>query len=193
MAEGKARAVSRPRFFRSGSEFRRWLAAHHSDTPELLVGFHHKGSGRGGITYHEALEEALCFGWIDGLTRSLDDGRYTIRFTPRRPNSNWSTANVKRVERLIELGRMEPPGLEAFGRRDRSEAGRQSYDTRRGLGEAEKRVFRQHPEAWGFFQAQAPSYKRTTGWWVVSAKREETRRRRLDTLIAHSARGERVP
>jgi uncharacterized protein YdeI (YjbR/CyaY-like superfamily) len=193
MAEGKARAVRRPRFFRSPSEFRRWLAAHHGDTPELLVGFHRKGTGRGGITYHEALDEALCFGWIDGLTRSLDDGRYTIRFTPRRPNSNWSAVNVKRAQQLIELGRMEPPGLAAFERRDRSEAARFSYETRRGLGESEEQVFRRHPEAWAFFEAQPPSYRRTIGWWVVSAKREETRRRRLDALIAHSARGERVP
>jgi uncharacterized protein YdeI (YjbR/CyaY-like superfamily) len=185
--------MSRPRFFRSPSEFRRWLAAHHGDTLEVLVAFHRKGSGRGGITYHEALEEALCFGWIDGLTRSLDDGRYTIRFTPRRPNSNWSTVNVKRAEQLIDLGRMEPPGLAAFERRDRSEAARSSYEARRGLGKAEERAFRRHPEAWRFFEAQAPSYRRTIGWWVVSAKREETRRRRLDKLIAHSARGERVP
>jgi uncharacterized protein YdeI (YjbR/CyaY-like superfamily) len=184
--------VSRRRFFRSPSEFRRWLAAHHGDTPELHVGFHRKDTGKGGITYHEALDEALCFGWIDGLTRSLGDGRYTIRFTPRRPNSNWSAANVKRAEQLIELGRMEPPGLAAFERRDRSEAARHSYKTPRGLGEAEERAFRRHPEAWRFFESQAPSYRRTIGWWVVSAKREETRRRRLDELIDRSGRGERL-
>lgn len=184
----------KPRFFRSAADLRRWLAAHHASEKELIIGFYKKDSGRVGITYSEALDEALCFGWIDGVRRSLDETSYTNRFTPRRPRSNWSQVNMRRVRELIRRGRMRPPGLAAYGRRDDSRTNRYSFERESAeLAPGHRRAFRANRAAWKFFQAQPPYYRRLMAWWVISAKKEETRQRRLQALMASSARGERVP
>jgi uncharacterized protein YdeI (YjbR/CyaY-like superfamily) len=184
----------RPRFFRSAPELRRWLEDHHADAGELLIGFPKKGSGKTGISYPEALDEALCFGWIDGVRKGLDESSYTIRFSPRRPNSIWSAVNIARARELVDLGRMRPPGLAAFERRREDLSRRYSYEQGGPeLGADREKALRANRKAWAFFRAQPPSYRRMVTWWVISAKREETRQRRLDSLIEHSAKGERVP
>ncbi|MGH2635872.1 MAG: YdeI/OmpD-associated family protein [Actinomycetota bacterium] len=182
------------RYFRTPAELRRWLKAHHANGDELLVGFYKKAAKKKGVTYAEAVDEALCFGWIDGITRRIDEERYAIRFTPRRPGSNWSNVNVARVRKLIQESRMERPGLEAFERRDAKRTGVYSFErTRVAFDEDAEKTFRRRRAAWKFWEAQPPGYRRTATWWVMSAKREETRRRRLETLIGHSASGERLP
>jgi uncharacterized protein YdeI (YjbR/CyaY-like superfamily) len=183
----------KPTFFRSAGEFRAWLARHHGSAAELWVGFHKKTSGRGGITYGEALDEALCVGWIDGVRKSLDATRYTIRFTPRKPRSGWSAVNIRHVNRLMAEGRMRPSGLDAFERRDPKRAGYSFEERPRRLPPALAKRFRADTHAWAFFQAQPPSYRRTALFWVLSAKKEETRERRLTTLIACSAKEARIP
>jgi uncharacterized protein YdeI (YjbR/CyaY-like superfamily) len=185
--------MARPRFFRSPAEFRKWLEKNHDRESELLVGFYKKSSGKRGITYEEALDEALCFGWIDGVRRSVDDERSTIRFTPRRQRSNWSLKNIRRVNELTKLGRMAPPGIAAFERRDPSEAGTYSFEQANPrLDQGLERRFRRNRGAWQFWEAQPPGYRKAATWWVVSAKREETRLRRLQTLIEDSANGRRL-
>lgn len=182
------------RFFKSAAEFRKWLAKHHATEPELLVGLYKTGSSRGGLTYPAALDEALCYGWIDGLRRGLDGERWCIRFTPRKKNSIWSAVNLRHVARLTREGRMAAPGLEAFQKRNRARTGLYSFEQRaRELSSAWKREFRAERAAWAFFAAQPPSYRRTAAFWVMSAKKEETQRRRLATLIASSAAGRRAP
>jgi uncharacterized protein YdeI (YjbR/CyaY-like superfamily) len=184
----------KPRFFRSAAELRAWLERRHASERELWVGFHEKGSGRTGIGYAEALDEALCFGWIDGVRKGTGEGRYTIRFSPRRPRSVWSEANVARARALATAGRMRPPGVTAFEARDRAQTRRYSNQRRsRGLDAASERAFRANPRAWAFYRAQPPSYRRTSSWWVTSAEREDTRARRLDALIRCSANAERIP
>ena len=182
------------RFFRTPSALRRWLDAHHDDTPEIWIGLFKKASGKKGVTYQEALDEALCYGWIDGLTRRLDDERYAIRFTPRKRGSLWSAVNTKRVGELIELGRMNPAGLAAFERRDKAKTNRYSFEQARvTFTAAQEKMWKANPKARDFFKVQAPSYQKASTWWVVSAKKEETRERRLEALIDHSARGRRLP
>jgi uncharacterized protein YdeI (YjbR/CyaY-like superfamily) len=181
-----------PTYFRSATEFHRWLEKNHGDAAELFVGFHKKSSGEPSITYSEALDEALCFGWIDGVRKSVDETRYTIRFTPRRPKSKWSAVNTKRAGELKALGRMKPSGLAAFEGREQGKAG-YSYEERpRELDGACEERFRAHPKAWEFFAAQPPGYRRMIIFWVMSAKKDETRLRRLEQLIDISARGERL-
>lgn len=180
-------------YFSTGEEFREWLAEHHATADELPLGFYKKGSGRTGISYAEALDTALAYGWIDGIRRRIDDARYTIRFTPRRPGSIWSDVNLKRAAELEALGLMAPPGLAAFHGHDREKARQYSYEERaKGLDEAAEAALRANPAAWAFWQAQPPSYRRPAAWWVMSAKREETRQRRLATLIEDSANGLRI-
>jgi uncharacterized protein YdeI (YjbR/CyaY-like superfamily) len=181
------------RFFSSQSAFRKWLEQHHDQSRELWVGFYRKESGRGGITYREALDEALCFGWIDGLRKSVDDASYTIRFTPRKADSIWSEINTQRVGELTRLGRMQKPGLTAFKARDLKKSRQYSYERNNCRFEAaQENKFKENAQAWEFFRAQAPWYQRTTTWWVVSAKREETRLKRLATLIEDSEKGRRI-
>ena len=183
-----------PRFFRSALEFRRWLASHHAAAKELWVGFHKVGVGRAGIRYAEALDEALCFGWIDGVRRSIDDARWAIRFVPRTSKSYWSAINTRRASELIELGRMRPAGVKAFERRDTERTRRHTHArANAALSPAERRAFAAKRAARSFFERQPPSYQRLAAWFVVSAKREETRRKRLGILIEHSGRGERLP
>jgi len=183
----------KPAFFASQSAFRRWLETHHAGSRELLVGFYRKDSGKGGITYPEALDEALCFGWIDGLRKRYDEASYTVRFTPRKPDSIWSAVNIKRVDELIKLQRMHSSGMKVFAGRDRERANLYSYERQNSkLDPVQERRFKASRNAWDFFRAQAPWYQRTAIFWVVSAKQEATRLRRLDTLIEDSANGRRL-
>jgi uncharacterized protein YdeI (YjbR/CyaY-like superfamily) len=183
----------KPRFFKSSAEFRSWLAKNRTAASELWVGFYKKESGKGGITYSEALDEALCFGWIDGVRKSVDAASYTIRFSPRQPKSIWSAVNTRRVAALIKAGSMDPSGLEVFRNRDPGRTLLYSYERERAefTGLWLER-FRSNAAAWRFFDAQAPSYKRTVTFWVMSAKKEETRSKRLDALIAESALSRRI-
>jgi uncharacterized protein YdeI (YjbR/CyaY-like superfamily) len=183
-----------PTFFATPADFRAWLEAHHATHQELLVGFYKVGSGRPSITWSESVDEALCFGWIDGVRRSLDATSYTIRFTPRKPRSTWSAVNIKRVQELTELGRMHPAGLARFAERTDDNSAIYAYEQRHGasLEAAEEQEFRANEAAWDFFQAQPPSYRKTALWWVVSAKQEATRRRRLTMLIEDSAQGRTI-
>ena len=183
----------KPRFFADSAEFHKWLAKNHASTQELLIGFHKKSSGRKSITYPEALDEALCFGWIDGVRKSLNDDSYTIRFTPRKPRSIWSLVNVRHVERLKKESRMQPAGSAAFEARDARRTGIYSFENRpRELSSQFQKIFRANKNAWQFLNAQPPFYKRTVAFWVMSAKKEETRLSRLKRLIDASAQGERV-
>jgi uncharacterized protein YdeI (YjbR/CyaY-like superfamily) len=176
------------RFFEGPTEFRAWLDANRGEASELWVGYWKKGSGRLGITYQQSVDEALAFGWIDGLTRTIDGDRYATRFTPRRRTSNWSQANIRRVAELAAEGRMTEAGLRAFATRSARQPGEYTYETRPpDLPEPYAARFRRDGAAWRFWSAQRPSYRRSMTWWVVSAKREETRLRRLEALIAESA------
>jgi uncharacterized protein YdeI (YjbR/CyaY-like superfamily) len=182
-----------PVYFRSPADLRDWLERHHDGATELAVGFWRTSSGNCGLTWAQAVDEALCFGWIDGVRRRVDDQRYTIRFTPRRPNSSWSAVNVARVAELTAQGRMRPAGLAAFERRTPEKSGNYSYENRPAdLEGPYADQFRAEAAAWAFFRAQPPSYRRTATWWVISAKKEETRQRRLATLIEDSAHGRRL-
>ena len=184
-----------PTFFATPAKLRAWLEKHHDTASELVVGFYKKGSGKPSVTWPEAVDQALCFGWIDGIRRSLDDERYTNRFTPRRPRSNWSAVNIKRAKELIDLGLMRPAGLKAFEARMVDRSAVYSYEQRHSieLDAAYVRRFRRNKKAWEFFKAKPPSYRTAAVHWVMSAKREETRERRLDTLIDDSAHGRTVP
>jgi uncharacterized protein YdeI (YjbR/CyaY-like superfamily) len=184
----------RPTFFKSGAEFRAWLEGHHDAERELLVGFHKKASQKKGITYQQALDEALAFGWIDGVRRALDGDSYTIRFTPRKPRSIWSAVNIRRVGELTAEGRMADAGHAAFAKRDEKRSAIYAYERERAeLDPESMRLFKADKKAWAFYRAQAPWYQRTSTYWVVSAKRPETRARRLTILIQYSRDGERLP
>jgi uncharacterized protein YdeI (YjbR/CyaY-like superfamily) len=182
------------RFFAAPDAWRAWLEAHHADAREVWVGYHKRATGRPSLTWAESVDQALCFGWIDGIRKRIDDDSYAIRFTPRKARSVWSKVNVARVEELSRLGLMRPAGLAAFAARDDARSGVYSFEQEeepRLSGEQEA-AFRANRDAWAWWEAAAPSYKRAATWWVVSAKREETRARRLATLIADSAQGRRI-
>jgi uncharacterized protein YdeI (YjbR/CyaY-like superfamily) len=184
----------RPKFFSSPEAFRSWLEEHHDQERELWVGFYKRRSGKPSITWPEAVDVALCFGWIDGVRKSLEDISYTIRFTPRK-GSTWSAINLKRVQALRKQGLMHASGEKAFQQRDEGRSKVYSYEQRKTaqLGAVYEREFRANPKAWCFFRAQAPWYQRTATWWVISAKKEETRRKRLAQLIADSAQERPIP
>jgi len=185
--------VVNPRFFKSPRQFRTWLSTNHARVRELWVGFHKLASGKPSVTYHEALDEALAFGWIDGIRKSLDASSYVIRFTPRKPKSIWSVVNLARVKALIANGRMARPGMTVFERRDKTKTYRYSFEQKTvGFDRAETKRFKSNARAWSFFDAQPPGYRRVATWFVISAKKEETRARRLEVLIADSARGRRL-
>ena len=178
--------------FKSAAEFREWLQKHHDCATELWLGFYNQRSAEQGITYREALDEALCFGWIDGVRKSIDETTYKQRFTPRKEKSYWSAINIKRVQELTKLGRMAPTGVKAFERRT-SDSGKYSFESRpKKLPAWYEKQFKANDGAWKFFRSQAPWYQRTATFWVVSAKQEETRHRRLATLIGDSAAGRRL-
>jgi len=181
-------------YFAAPAAFGAWLARYHETATVLWVGYYKKGSGRPSLTWPESVDEALCYGWIDGVRRRVDDERYAIRFTPRKPNSRWSLVNVRRVKALTAASRMHPAGLAAFQRRRADATGTYSYEQRHAAAfdRGEERRFQADTAAWTFFQAEPAGYRRTATHWVTSAKRAETRRRRLETLIADSAAGRRI-
>ena len=185
---------SEPTFFATPDEFRAWLEANHETATELLVGFYKKGTGKPSITWPESVDQALCFGWIDGIRRSLGDEAYTIRFTPRKARSTWSAVNIRRVEELNRLGLMRPAGLKAFDARTEDNSGIYSYEQREQarFREEHESQFRANEAAWAFFEARPRSYRQAAVRWVETAKREETRARRLATLIEDSAAGRTV-
>jgi uncharacterized protein YdeI (YjbR/CyaY-like superfamily) len=181
----------KPRYFATPEKFRAWFAQNHDKQSELLVGFHKKGKGRASIDWPQSVDEALCFGWIDGVRRSLGADAYTIRFTPRRPTSIWSSINIRRVMVLKKSGRMAPAGLAAYQKRTRDRSAIYAYEQRATakLAPAEARKFKAAPDAWKFFSASAPWYRHKALYWVTSARRAETRVSRLARLIALSAQG----
>lgn len=183
-----------PTFFPTPGDFRAWLAENHGRERELLVGFYKVGSGRPSITWPQSVDEALCYGWIDGVRRSLGDEAYTIRFTPRKARSTWSAVNIKRMGELIAEGRVQPAGLAAFQAREESNSRIYAYENRHKavFDPALEARFRANEKAWNFFQAQPAGYRKTMTFWVMSAKQEPTRLRRLDMLMADSAAGRRV-
>lgn len=189
-----APVVSRPRFFKSPAEFRAWLEAHHATAKELWVGYHRVATGRPSLTWPESVGEALCFGWIDGIRKTVDATRYTIRFTPRRPGSNWSKVNLARARQLIKQGRMHPAGLGAL---EAGLAGRGGKDSIREsparLPPRFMKLLKSDRKAWAYYRSRPPGYQRLAAGWVTSAKKEETRLRRLAILIEASAQGKAIP
>jgi uncharacterized protein YdeI (YjbR/CyaY-like superfamily) len=182
-----------PRFFRSREAFRAWLGKHHAAEPELWVGFYRKASGKGGLTYQESVDEALCFGWIDGVKKRVDAASYMHRFSPRTRDSYWSAVNTKRFEQLVERGVVAPAGRAAFERRDRKKTAQYSFERKRAAFDpVVARAFKANADAWRFFRAQPPGYQRLATFFVMSAKQESTRLRRLALLAAKSAKGERL-
>jgi uncharacterized protein YdeI (YjbR/CyaY-like superfamily) len=185
--------LTTPTFFERPEELRAWLDEHHEHRRELWVGFRKKASGRPSVTWREAVDEALSFGWIDGLRKSLGDESYMIRFTPRKARSVWSAVNMRRAQELIDAGRMRPAGQQAFEARQENRSGIYSYEQRRAeLDEPYAAQLRANAAAWEFFRSRPPSYRKAAVWWVVSAKKEETRLRRLATLIEDSAHGRTI-
>ena len=189
-----AAATKKPAFFPSPSDFHAWLDANHARAAELLVGFYKKDSGKPSITWPESVDVALCFGWIDGVRRRIDEVSYSIRFTPRRPRSAWSAINIERVRKLTKLGRMRPAGLAAFEKRLEEKSVIYSYEQRKSakFSREFEHQFRARKKAWDFFRAQAPSYQRLATHWVTSAKKDETRRKRFARLLEDSAHSRRL-
>jgi uncharacterized protein YdeI (YjbR/CyaY-like superfamily) len=182
-----------PRFFWTPADFRKWLAANHDKSKELWVGFYKKESGKASITWPESVDEALCFGWIDGIRKKFDAESYVIRFTPRKPTSVWSAVNIRNVARLMKERRMQPAGAKAYAARTQKRSQIYSYEQRPPeMIEPYASQFRRHRPAWKFFQEQPPYYRKTLTWWIVSAKREETRLKRLGQLIEASEKGKRL-
>jgi uncharacterized protein YdeI (YjbR/CyaY-like superfamily) len=187
-------ASLKPKFFATPALFRAWLAKNHLTAGELLVGFHKRDSGRKSMTWPESVDEALCHGWIDGVRRGLDETSYTIRFTPRRAESIWSSVNIKRMTILLGQGLVTPAGRAAFERRSDEKSSIYAYERQEAatLAPAQQKQFRANREAWAFFTSQAPWYQRVMIHHVVSAKKDETRIKRLAALIAISAKGKRA-
>jgi uncharacterized protein YdeI (YjbR/CyaY-like superfamily) len=182
-----------PKFFRTSADFRRWLEENHATATELWVGFYKRDSGKPSITWPESVDQALCFGWIDGIRKRVDKISYKIRFTPRRRSSIWSAINIKRAEELARQKRMRPAGLKAFAARIENKSGIYSYEQRTTeLAEPYATHLKKNKAAWNFFGMQPPSYRKMIGWWIVSAKKEETRMARLAKLISESAKGKRL-
>jgi len=184
-----------PRFFASPDQWRAWLGENHAGEQELWVGFYKRASGRPRITWPEGVDGALCFGWIDGVRKSIDAVSYKIRFTPRKPRSIWSAINIKRVKDLSKLGLMHRAGLAAFEKRDGDRSAIYAYEQRQSatLPRKYEKQFRANKQAWSFFQSRPPWYRRTSSYWVISAKKEETRLKRLATLIDCSAGKRNIP
>jgi uncharacterized protein YdeI (YjbR/CyaY-like superfamily) len=182
-----------PIFFSGQKEFREWLEKNHSTEKELIVGYFKKDTGKPSMTWSESVDQALCFGWIDGIRRKIDDERFTIRFTPRRPGSNWSRVNIDKVEELQKEGLMTPSGMELFNKRKDKSGERYSYENQPAKFPPEmEKQFRKNKDAWSFFEKQPPSYRKVRIYWIISAKQEETKLNRLNKLIASSEKGERL-
>ena len=185
--------MAEPTFFPTEADFHRWLEANHQTAPELLVGFWKKGSGKPSIDWAQARDQALCFGWIDGIRKSLGDDAYTIRFTPRRKGSIWSKVNVERYEALKAAGLMTPAGTRAYDE-NKHKSGVYAYENaQKELTPEEEQRFRGNRAAWANWEQRPPSYRRSALYWITSAKKPETRARRLAELIAVSAEGRRLP
>lgn len=183
-----------PLFFESPQHWRGWLQRNHETARELLVGFHRVGTGRPSLTWSQSVDQALCFGWIDGVRRRVDDERYTIRFTPRRRGSHWSRVNVDKVAVLTAAGLMHPAGLAAFAGRSEERTAQAAFEQAVvELDDDSQARFEADAAAWGWFSAAAPSYRKVALHWVVSAKREQTRQRRLAVLIECSRDGRKIP
>ena len=183
----------KPKFFRTPEDFRIWLEKNHTTATELWVGVYKRDSGKRSITWPESVDQALCFGWIDGVRKRVDEISYQIRFTPRRRGSIWSATNIKRAKELVEQNRMRPTGLRAFAARIENKSGIYSYEQRTTeLEESHATHLKKNKAAWNFFQTQPPSYRKMISWWIVSAKKEETRMARLAKLISESAKGKRL-
>jgi uncharacterized protein YdeI (YjbR/CyaY-like superfamily) len=181
------------RYFKSQADFRKWLSRNHDKVSELWLGLRKKASGLPSVTYKEAVDEALCFGWIDGVRKSVDESSYKIRLTPRRPKSIWSRINIKRADELKRLGLMQPPGLKAFEARDPAKADLYSFENApRTLDASYERTFKKNKKAWEYFQTLPAYYKRISVFYITSAKKEETRERRLLALIDLCSKGERL-
>jgi uncharacterized protein YdeI (YjbR/CyaY-like superfamily) len=179
--------MASPRFFPSQQAFRKWLEENYDKRSELIVGFYKVGTGKPSMTWSESVDQALCFGWIDGVRRGLDDESYVIRFTPRRPKSVWSAINIRKVEDLKEKGLMLPAGIEAFEKREENRSAIYSYEKPpEQLSTELARHFRKEKEAWSFFQKQPKGYRRLCVHYVMSAKQEKTRISRLEKLILAS-------
>src|SRR2546425_929731 len=178
----------KPTFFPTPADLRAWLEAHHDKFQELFVGFHKKSSGKPSITWPESVQVALCFGWIDGVRKSIDETSYMIRFTPRKPTSTWSSINIKFVQELTKKSLMHPAGLKAFAARSSKKSGIYAYEQRKNaqFTREQAKQFRANKAAWEFFRSQAPWYQRVTTYWVISAKREETKLKRFSLLIENS-------
>ncbi len=182
------------RFFRSSAEFKRWLDKNYDKATELWIGFNRKDSGKGGITYSEALDEALCYGWIDGIRKKIDETSFTNRFTPRKKNSIWSNVNIAHVARLKRGGRMMEPGLAAYNAKKIERSGVYTYE--RGYAELEPemlRRFKSKSAAWEYFEKQPPYYRKLATGWVIRAKKAETREKRITDLITFSEKKMRLP
>jgi uncharacterized protein YdeI (YjbR/CyaY-like superfamily) len=183
-----------PLFFPTPAAFRSWLKKNHARSREQWIGFYRKASGQPSITWPESVDEALCFGWIDGLRKTIDAQSYKIRFTPRKKESNWSAVNIGRVKELTKQGRMQPAGLAAFAQRTEAKSGIYAYENRKSavFTKADEKQFRDNKKAWEFFQRQAPSYRQNVIWALATAKKEETRQRKLEKLISESEAGRRL-
>lgn len=185
----------KPRFFKNSLAFRKWLEQNHDKKDELLVGFYKKGTGKASITWPESVDQALCFGWIDGIRRKLDEESYSIRFTPRRPKSIWSAVNVRKVNELKEKGLMKPEGLAAFEKLKENNSEVYSFEQKKDglkLPPEYLNELKKYKKAWNFYNNSAPSYQRMAAWWVISAKRELTRQKRLATIIEDAANGLKI-
>jgi uncharacterized protein YdeI (YjbR/CyaY-like superfamily) len=182
-----------PHFFKTAAAWRKWLEKNHDKAPEIWVGLHKKDSRLSSVTYKQAVDQALCFGWIDGIARGIDEKSYKQRFTPRTKRSTWSAINIARIGELKELGLLHPAGLAAFEQRDPARINQYSFEQSRiRFADADERSFRANEKAWAFFQSQPPGYRKTATWWVLSAKKNETRQRRLATLIQDSEAGRKI-
>lgn len=182
-----------PTYFTTQQDFRNWLEKNHDKVAEFWVGFYKVDSGKPSMTWPESVDQALCFGWIDGLRKSIDNESYSIRFTPRKPQSTWSGINIKKLEQMNKLGLMHPARLAAFEKRDEQKSTLYSYENRPEKLDTQYEVLLKYNiKAWEFFQSQSPSYQRTTIYWVMSAKQETTRLKRLNDLIADSEAGLKI-
>lgn len=182
-----------PQFFATQDDFRKWLEEHHDKATELVVGFYKVGTGKPSMTWSQSVDQAICFGWIDGIRKSIDHESYLIRFTPRNPKSIWSAVNIKKVEELTRQGLMTPAGLAAFNKRDEKKSAIYSYERDNyALSEAFEALFKANARAWEYFQSMPASYRRPSILWVMSAKQETTRVKRLNELIRDSEAGRKI-
>ena len=181
------------KYFKTPAALRKWYKTNHKKNSELWIGLYKKDSGKPSVTYPQALDEALCFGWIDGIRKKINEEVYTIRFTSRKPKSYWSAVNIKKANALIKSGKMEQAGLKEFEKRDKEKSGSYSFERANvKLTTAFEKKFKSNKKAWKFFQSSPPSYQKPATWWVMSAKQEETRLKRLQQLISDSENGLKI-